>query len=517
VASSRGDIILDQTFESDASFAAGYSLSPEAQTFTAGAAGLLKWIDASLVVPRAGSLVWEIRRTTNGAPSNEILASGSIAGYSQYFTNSYFEWVRFKLPESGIPVLSGDVLAFALRTSSSFNWAWYGAGNGDPYGEGSHFTLRLDGVVERHAGIDLGFRTYVQVDSLPPGYPRINALRRAQAELQFSVGGDSNQLCVVERSQDFRQWQPVLTNVLRTPSRTFLVTDTDSLQFYRARLIPRRHLFGLVVLNNIERNPGPLQLDSFDSSDPIFSTDGQYDPLKVKAGGDLGLFGNMNSTQRWVQICGKLWLSRDTTNCSLGGLGSVGDLAWHNEGKIGIQPGWLREDLDGLYPTPLPPTGTPVSPGSGIFNGEAYNYVLTDGFYKVANLSLNNSNKMLVTGRAVLWVTGDLSLAGTTMLKLQSREARLTLYADGFSSSLFGDPVGVYAPKNFLYYGSARNQSITIGCQRLVGVIYAPNADCVIVGGVQPREIIGSCVVRTLRLSRLSIHLDESLQDELLY
>ena len=514
-----GEVVVDQSFEPDGSVAAG-GPDVHVQTFTVGLTGILRHIDAPIVVPATGFIYWEVRATTNGVPSDQILAWGSLPGYLRVFTNSYFEWVRFSLPEPGIAIATGDVLALALRTSGpSMSW-WSGSarGSGDPYGRGVPFLLRPGGTLREDASADLGFRTLVEVQSLPPGYPRMSGPERVGGQWQFSLIGDSNHVYIFERSQDVQTWTPVLTNALRTESRTFMVADSPAAEFYRARVGKRANTFALVVMQNIENNSGTLTTDSFDSSDPRFSTNGRYDPSKRKAGGDLGLCGSLSSTSRVIQIYGRTWLSRNTTNFAPGPLSSVGDLAWHGARNSGIQPAWLRTDLDGVYPTPRVPSGPWVVPAPGVVNGESYQYVLTDGFFKLAALSLNGTDKMLVTGRAVLWVTDNLGLAGQARIQLQSADTHLTIYGGGFSTVFGGQGiVGAVLPENFIYYGLNSNWQLTIQCSPFVGVIYAPGTDC----SIQRQsltEIMGSCVVSTLEpYGPLTIHLDESLQKMVLY
>jgi hypothetical protein len=49
----------------------------------------------------------------------------------------------------------------------------------------------------------------------------------------------------------------------------------------------------------VHLNGNSIHDDSYDSSDPVFSTNGRYDPVKAKAGGDIVL----KSVQNCEQIC----------------------------------------------------------------------------------------------------------------------------------------------------------------------------------------------------------------------
>jgi hypothetical protein len=491
-----------------------------AQTFTAGHTGILKRIDAPISPPASGALSWDVRRTTNGVPSDEVLAAGFVPSYTRTVTNSYFEWFQFSLPEPGIPVVQGDVLAFTLYNPREWYVWWSGSGGSgpsDPYVGGAYFALRGDGSRLEVPTADVGFRTYLEVPSLPAGYPQLSIPTRAAGQWQFSVSGDSDHVYVFERSSDLQLWHLFFTNALRTPIRTVAAMDSGAAWFYRARTVPRRKLFAILSMNDIERD-AHLQTDSFDSSDATFSTNGQYDSAKRKAGGDIALFGNMVATQRLVQICGTVWLSRHTTNFFLPPTGSVGDLTWVSGGNYGIQPGWLRQDLHGLYPTPRPPSGPALTPSGGIVAGEAYTYVLNDGFWKLDSLSLNSTNKMLIVGDTTLWVPGDISLWGQALIRFHSADARLKLYVGGYASFGGGGIIGLARPANFIYYGLASNYSLDISATPFTGVIYAPKTECILrSGGRNSFELLGSCTVRNLRLSgSVAIHFDESLQDQLL-
>lgn len=110
------------------------------------------------------------------------------------------------------------------------------------------------------------------------------------------------------------------------------------------------YMKGIIARDNIVMNGGGVRIDSFDSTDPAYNTNGRYDAAKSKDGGFAGaVTGSINTGN------GGIWGYAATgPNGSL--VGNVGDFAWHAAGG-GIQQGHYRKDLNISFP----PVGIPFS------------------------------------------------------------------------------------------------------------------------------------------------------------
>ena len=86
------------------------------------------------------------------------------------------------------------------------------------------------------------------------------------------------------------------------------------------------------------------------------------------------------------------------------------------------------------FPDVKVPYSGGMTPSSGTNDNIYYDYVLTTDKYQKATL---DSGTMLVTGNAQLYVPGNVSLSGITILS----NASLTLYVGGASVSLSGNGV----------------------------------------------------------------------------
>ena len=118
-----------------------------------------------------------------------------------------------------------------------------------------------------------------------------------------------------------------------------------------------------------------VQTDSFDSSDPAYSTGGQYDPTKNKANGDIAVVsGLINSIE--PRQCTNIYGHAETGpggSIALGPNGAVGDLAWQ-QSNSGIEPGYFADDMNIYLPDVQPPfTGGYSTPGPGISTNAARN------------------------------------------------------------------------------------------------------------------------------------------------
>lgn len=101
---------------------------------------------------------------------------------------------------------------------------------------------------------------------------------------------------------------------------------------------------------------GILEFDSFDSGDPNFNLEGQYDASRQKANGDVAAGGGIDAPVVGnIRVTGRI-LTKPGAFLSLGPNGSAGDLDW-SKTNVGIQNGFLLTNFNEVYPIISSPAG----------------------------------------------------------------------------------------------------------------------------------------------------------------
>ena len=267
-----------------------------------------------------------------------------------------------------------------------------------------------------------------------------------------------------------------------------------------------------------------VTIDSFISTDPRYSTNGMYTAALARDHGDVITNGKDGVTSNGkplyaldigdADIKGHVSTGPNGTAHITSG-GSVGDNAWVNVGKPGIETGWSANDANVDIKSVAEPFSVnyfvPVYiPGNKV----NYNYTLAlDGSYK---LNGPLTGKILVTGNVTLWVTGDVNIGSGEFIEV-AQGASLKLYVSGASAVIGGQGIindTGYA-KNFQYYGLPTNTSIDYkGNSAFTGTINAPQADVKLGGGgTTDYDFVGSVVANSVTLNgHFHIHYDEALQ-----
>jgi hypothetical protein len=274
---------------------------------------------------------------------------------------------------------------------------------------------------------------------------------------------------------------------------------------------------GMVAKGQIDLLGNNIMTDSFDSSDPNYSTAGRYDPAKAKDNGDVATNSAMiDSLNVWnADLYGHVATGPGGT-VKIGPNGAVGSKAWIDGGNHGIQPGWATDDMNVSFPDVSPPfSGGAMTPGSGNTGGTNYTYLLGSGNYQMSSLSMSGNSKMGVAGDAVLYVTGNVSVTGNAFIYIKPG-ASLKLYVSGSTASLAGGGV-INANANalsFQYLGLPSNTSLSFsGNAQFTGTIYAPNADFTLGGGGNNTyDFVGASISKTVKMNgHFNFHYDEAL------
>ena len=341
------------------------------------------------------------------------------------------------------------------------------------------------------------------------------------AQLNLINCDDTNFLYVVQTSTNLQDWKSVQTNSAAPSGSTIYAFATNTSCFYRLMVISNvpQPLFNYAILtrSNINLNGNNVIIDSFDSSNPLYSTQGQYDPAKRKAGGDIAtvssVVGDINVGN--ANIFGSIFTGPGTVEFAvqIGSGGVVGDIAW-NSGNQGIEPGHWAGDLI----VNLPDVQTPTFSGDALPAPVSGVITLNGGFYTSPT---NPAAAFNITGPTTLWIQGTFSPGNIAIATTNS--ASLVVYVGTAGNSvdtlnLANTTNGMNLPgfaTNLQFYGLPSVSNIMFSATRgFVGSVYAPGADATISGGGTNQSLVcGALIVKSITMnSHPNLHFDENLR-----
>jgi hypothetical protein len=265
---------------------------------------------------------------------------------------------------------------------------------------------------------------------------------------------------------------------------------------------------GVIAKGKITMSGG-ASVDSFDSSDPTYSSNGVYTISKRH---DQAYVGSASSLAPAVDSgTGKIYGNAATAP---GGTvaGTVGDGTW-NASNTGLQTGHTSDDFN----MAIPDAAIPSDFGSGLplpAVNALGQYILVGGLdYKVsASLSVPGGKSLLVTGpgKVRLWVTGDFTLSGSAFAEIQTG-ADFELYIGGKGTISGGGIMNdTQNASHCAVYGLPTCTTMTYsGSAAYIGTVYAPQAAFTFSGGAGGS---GSFVANTVTISgSAGVHYDEAL------
>ncbi len=278
----------------------------------------------------------------------------------------------------------------------------------------------------------------------------------------------------------------------------------------------------MAAKKNINLSGFNVATDSFDSADPNYSTNGLYDPTKAKDHGDVVTdstitndFSVGNAKIKGVIRTGPKGVPY------LGPNASVGDAAWVRSTN-GIETGHFFDDMNVVWPDASLPNNTwyvPVAVNTNI-NGKNYKYYLTDGNYRIDDMSAS----IYVDGNVSVYVppTGKINMSGQDQIFIAPNPAgfqqkSMKLYAAPATTSLGGNGVinSTGNALNFFYYGLPSNTAFGFSANAaFVGCIYCPDAAFTLGGGGNNTyDFVGASVSNTVKMNgKFNFHYDENLR-----
>jgi len=355
----------------------------------------------------------------------------------------------------------------------------------------------------------------------------LSHLRQVKGKGSRVVNGWSADGTTVVRTRSLEQGQytvgisasnwPVILSVGQVwcPSARAYVTRR-----IEVKTISAGKFFRGIVTQDSFKLSGNFTADSFDSSDPLYSTNGQYIASRHKDNGDLGsnlnTAGAMDFSGSNVKIYGSI---------ATGPLGSVsgsgvtiGTTSFIDGGGKGIQTNHYAKDMNVSFETVTAPFTNGATPLAGIVNGINYKYVLLDGIdYNLSTLVLSSSDEVLVLGKARLLVNKDVKISGQGSVRIATN-ASLALYVKSGDVSLGGNGVANLSGKasTFQLFGLPAVTDIGLGGNgSFIGTIEAPTAKLTLSGGGSDvLDFVGAAIVRQIVASgSYNFHYDEALRN----
>ena len=322
-----------------------------------------------------------------------------------------------------------------------------------------------------------------------------------------AIGGDSYSTIIISATPG--------PTIVATGYTTIPLSSKTIKRTVQAATTPAFAFGGAIAaLQNVTMNGNNIMVDSYDSADPLHSTNGLYNAATRKAGGDISSVGGLLNVGN-ADIFGHVRTS-PLGNATTGPQGQVGDLSWSGPG---IQPGWYIND----YNADFPDVTAPFTSGSSVVpNGTGTNtYELATGDYFVnGSFTVANNETMLITGNVKLYVTGNFTMQGQNGSYISiAPGATLKLYVGTQSgpavSTTFMNVNNAGNAATFQFYGLPSNTSASwSGNAEYIGTVYAPEAQFTLGGGGNNnRDYQGSCVVKSVIMNgHFNFHYDENLK-----
>jgi hypothetical protein len=260
-----------------------------------------------------------------------------------------------------------------------------------------------------------------------------------------------------------------------------------------------------VTLKNKMMMSGGGWIDSFDSTNPFKSTNGQWDLAKRQSHGDVGTLNSNNSDLAYTYVYGSIQYS-----------GNAIQHATNVQGTISTP-----------FTTPIPDTSNPTW-SAGSWNASPTqingNGTLAAGtknnpaYYKLSQINVGASNTLTITAPnsgtdnnyIEIWVTGNINIGGSGALVDQDSKAHIIIYADNdvtVSGTGINNRTGVATNLTIIGIGN-HNMNIS-GSSNFIGAVNAPGYNVNVSGSA---DFSGALIGNTITISGTgSFHYDEAL------
>ncbi len=261
---------------------------------------------------------------------------------------------------------------------------------------------------------------------------------------------------------------------------------------------------------DLQTTTGSIIIDSFDSSSPLYSTGGQYDPAKRRANGNIASLTNsatainLKNTHVYGYSSTGLGGHVAFSGASVGGTITAAQRSWTE--ADGETKGWITHDAVMSTPSVVVPSDLASSPNLGDIMGS---YTFSTGDYRVGKLK-NTSGDVIIDGIVRIYATGDIALSGSGKLTIRPGGSLEVYAAKGVSVAGNGvENLGGLA-ENSMWWGLPTSTDWKVGGSGdFIGVVYAPQADFLFNGNPL---YIGAFLANSISAGgNAVVHYDEAL------
>src|SRR5436190_4483715 len=261
----------------------------------------------------------------------------------------------------------------------------------------------------------------------------------------------------------------------------------------------------ILLVNGISMNSSAV-IDSFDSRDPLNSTDGLYDPAKRQAHADLSLSNTGHSDLHNAFVYGNLSYSGNAPKNCTNVQGTI-STPFIRDIRPTTDPTWAPGDY-----VQYPGGGNPPASGVFVANGTASNPTrikVVGDFTVPGGKTFSIVSDPQVDGYLVVWVTGKFTTSGSGRMN-QDPTAHVIWIVDkdvNTSGEAYQNHSGKAAN---LSLSAVRTGKVTLsGSAGFIGTIQGAERDLTITGA---GGLSGAILANTLNLGGGSgIHCDEAL------
>jgi len=279
-------------------------------------------------------------------------------------------------------------------------------------------------------------------------------------------------------------------------------------------------LFGVAIaaIQNITMNGNNVYVDAYDSADTFHFPGGMYNSTNAIAKGDVATTSGFLNVAN-ADIHGRVIMAPGASYSVNTPNGLVGDMTWTGPGVQSPYTDWVITDFNKEFPDVLPPYNSGLNPSS---TGSGTNdFILGTGNYYYSGppkFSVSNNKTLLVTGAAILYVSGtSFDASANSEIKILPGASLKIYIGDTTGSGVaanFGQVNNTGNAYNFQVYGLPTCTSFTLGGNgQYVGTVYAPEAALAYNGGgVNSLDFQGACVIQSANINgKFNIHYDVNL------
>jgi len=254
--------------------------------------------------------------------------------------------------------------------------------------------------------------------------------------------------------------------------------------------------FAFAAVSTIQLNGNGVAADSFNSSNPALSSNGQYVSNKTSTNGNVGsVYGPVDFGNH--SISGNLYLGPSAASAVAPSQVS----------------GSINTDFNVSFPDVVLPTTLWLPASTTTIGGTTGYDFTTSGDY-----SINTSSDILVEPGVTVRLRVDTTTFNPSNVHILSTDGvsgTLILYQVSGTASMSGSvTVDSGRARNFYYYGLPGVTGITYGGNSsFIGVVYAPEANLTLNGGGNNNGLIGASVTKSIIAmnGHYNFHFDEDL------